>query len=89
MVTDNVGTNISGLIVTGLPILGATFVVVNNECFNSFSGEISMTINGGQLPYTIETTGPDYSTSVVNLKLLVNGSYVTTITDSLNIHSIY
>jgi hypothetical protein len=39
------------LIVTGLPILGATFVVVNNECFNSFSGEISMTINGGQLPY--------------------------------------
>jgi hypothetical protein len=43
------------------------------------------TINGGQLPYTIETTGPDnYSTSVVNLKLLVNGSYVTTITDSLN-----
>jgi hypothetical protein len=35
------------LIVTGLPILGATFVVVNNECFNSFSGEISMTINGG------------------------------------------
>jgi hypothetical protein len=87
MVTDNVGTNvfISGLIVTGLPILGATFVVVNNECFNSFSGEISMTINGGQLPYTIETTGPDnYSTSVANLKLLVNGSYVTTITDSLN-----
>jgi hypothetical protein len=28
---------------------------------------------------------PDnYSTSVANLKLLVNGSYVTTITDSLN-----
>jgi hypothetical protein len=42
-----------------------------------------MTINGGQLPYTIETTD-NYSTSVANLKLLVNGSYVTTITDSLN-----
>jgi hypothetical protein len=58
---------ISGLIVTGLPILGATFVVVNNECFNSFSGEISMTINGGQLPYTIETTGPE----IIQLVLLI------------------
>jgi hypothetical protein len=35
--------------------------------------------------YHTRKTGPDnYSTSVANLKLLVNGSYVTTITDSLN-----
>jgi hypothetical protein len=42
-----------------------------------------MTINGGQFIHDRNNRPDNYSTSVANLKLLVNGSYVTTI-DSLN-----
>jgi hypothetical protein len=42
-----------------------------------------MTINGGQFIHDRNNRPDNYSTSVANLKLLVNGSYVTTI-NSLN-----
>lgn len=75
----------TGLTVGGPVALSVTSNKVDVTCFGGNNGAYSLTINGGQPPYSIVTTGPSSFTSGLlnntNLKL---GTYSTTVTDSLN-----
>ena len=76
---------ISNLIVSGMPILTASASKTDTTCFNEGNGTITVGIVGGKLPYTIVTTGPNsFSSTNMNLIDLKNGTYTTTVTDSLS-----
>jgi len=86
-ISDNVGTivSIDNLIVTGLPILTGLINKTDTTCYDGNDGKISIVPQGGKPPYLFSTTGPNgFSSTNINLVSLVNGTYTTTITDSLS-----
>ena len=86
-ISDNVGAmvSINNLIVTGLPILTGLINKVDTTCNGGNDGNLLITAQGGKPPYSFLTTGPNgYSSTNINLINLVNGTYTTTITDSLS-----
>ncbi len=88
IVTISDGTNTcspSGLRVTGPNVLVITLVTKTDVvCYGDFSGDLLLSVTGGQGPYTINTTGPaGYSNSSLNMTLLRAGTYVTTVVDNI------
>lgn len=74
----------SGLTVTGPTSIALTTVKVDEQCFNSGNGSISININGGTQPYSVLTTGPNIFSQSLNIQNLASGVYVTTVVDSNN-----
>lgn len=75
----------SGLTVGGPTTIAIVTNKTDEQCFNSGSGSILITVNGGTQPYGVQTTGPNnfFSTSL-NLQNLTSGTYITDVVDSNN-----
>lgn len=62
-------------------------VSVTGDCQSNGSGVISLLINGGNPPYTVQWVSPNLGTDVVNSEpsvktLLYSGTYIVTVNDS-------
>ncbi len=63
------------------PLAYTTNTVVNNDCFGEAKGAISITVSGGQSPYTYSWGAGKTSSTLNNLAA---GTYKCTITDATN-----
>ena len=67
-----------------------TTSLVNIDCFEGLSGEISIVPTGGLAPFTFDWTGPNnFSSDLSTISNLSAGSYYLTLTDSENCYRIY
>ena len=84
LVTSTDGcTDTTTVIITEPDTLSASFVVINELCHNNGTGEINMTVAGGDGSYTYNwNTVPVQTTE--DLTNLPSGNYMVTITDGNN-----
>jgi hypothetical protein len=83
--TDSINATfvLTGLSVTGPTVLVASGTKVDNTCYDSFNGSITINTTGGTSPFMYKTTGPNGFISISkNLTGLDNGTYTTTIIDA-------
>ena len=82
--SNNEKVDITNLIVSGASILTASIDKQDTTCYGGNDGAITITPQGGVGPYTYNTIGPNsFDSTDVILSQLINGSYITTVTDSL------
>jgi hypothetical protein len=84
VVTDSDGSSVT---VYDLVVNGPTSIIINVNktdvlCFGDDSGQIELSITGGNPPYSIETLGADsFSSNSSTLTNLTGGTFTTTVTD--------
>lgn len=84
VVTDSDGDSVT---VYDLKVNGPTAIIVNVTktdvlCYGSFTGEILLSVSGGNPPYDISTTGPNgFSSAASTITNLSGGTFTTTVTD--------
>ena len=81
-VTDANGcTNVFSATITqpAAPVLGLTTVTSNISCYGASTGSLSLTVNGGNTPYSFQWSN---GTSSQNLNNIPAGNYQVTITDA-------
>ena len=67
-----------------------TLSLINVDCFEAETGEISVTPTGGLAPFVFEWSGPNNFTSDLSeISNLSSGNYTLTLTDSENCYRIY
>jgi hypothetical protein len=90
--TDSNEYVVLNLSVSGPIVFNAVVTKTDVTCFDGFDGQIRLNITGGQVPYSITTTGPisdgvPYESNTKDMFNLEKGTYVSTIIDSAS-HSV-
>jgi hypothetical protein len=84
VVTDSDGDSVT---VYDLVVNGPTSIIINVNktdvlCFGDDSGQIELSISGGNPPYSTETLGPNsYTSNSYIMSNLTGGTFTTTVTD--------
>ena len=74
----------TGLVMSGPTPLVATVQKTDVTCYGGYNGSLTINVTGGQPPYTIHTTGVNFSQYSGSMNGILAGTYVTNIVDSLS-----
>ena len=73
----------TGLTISGPSQINLTVANTGTTCYNGNNGALAISVTGGVGPFTLSTQGPNLYSAASTLSNLINGTYVTTIVDSL------
>ncbi len=84
IITDDLGRTAEASVTLIQPDpIDLTETVTDIVCYGHNTGEIAVDISGGTEPYTIEWTGPSFSSNLEDITNLYGGSYTIDVSDAL------
>ena len=79
----------TGLTISGPSQINLTVAKTDTTCYNGNNGALAISVTGGVGPFTLTTTGPNLYSFASNMTNLLNGTYTTTVVDSLGTSASY